>query len=379
MKIVYFTDTFLPNINGVVTSILNSSRILAKKGHEIYIFTTKPKRKNFEMPILEKNIKIYYFPQLKLLNYPDFQLTFPRLIKMYHQLVKINPDVIHIHIPSPFGYSALILSKKLKKPVIGTYHTFLPDFLKYFPIPGFEKLKIAKKLTWAYTRKFYNKCDVVTTPSIAMKKELENNGVKKTVMFLSNGVDLKKFHPIKNEKNGKTFLHVGRISYEKNIDILIKAFNLLIKKEHSYRLLIAGKGPAQENLEKLVNDLGIQDNVKFLGPIKYDNLPELYSSSDVFVTASTVETEGLVILEAMASGLPIIGVNKLAVPYVVKDKKNGFVIKPFDEHEFYLAMEKLIKDSSLRKKFGEESLKLVNEYSLVETTKKLEKIYESLL
>ncbi|MFA5176140.1 MAG: glycosyltransferase [Candidatus Nanoarchaeia archaeon] len=378
MKIAYFTDTFVPNINGIVTSILNSSENLAKKGNKIYIFTIKPKEKNFQIPKLHKNIQVFHYPRLNLIKYPDFQLAYPKLLDINKKFKEINPDIIHIHTPSIFGWAALILNNKYKKPVVGTYHTLLPDFLDYLPLPIFNKSKTAKRLTWGYTRKFYNKCNIVTTPSIAMKQELEKHGIK-NVKFLSNGVDLKKFHPIQSKKDGKTILHVGRIGYEKNIDVLIKAFNELLKKNKNVKLLIAGKGPDLEGLKEFTQKLGISKNVEFLGPIKHDNLPKLYSKADIFVTPSTVETEGLVILEAMACGLPIIGVNKLAVPYIVKNNKNGFITKPGDYKEIANCMEKLLKDKKSREKFGKESLILVKEFSLESIIKKIEEIYKELI
>ncbi|MDD5649958.1 MAG: glycosyltransferase [Candidatus Nanoarchaeia archaeon] len=377
MKIAMFTDTFMPNINGIVTSVRNSSINLAKKGHKIYIFTVKPKDKKF-ITKLGKNIKIFYYNPINLINYPDFQLVLPRLADMITKIRQIKPDVIHIHTPSFLGWSALLISKMFKIPVVSTYHTLLPDFLKYLPIPNLDNSKTAKKLTWDYTKSFYNRCNLVTTPSIAMKEELRKNGIKKPIVFLSNGVDLNKFKFLKMKKSGNIILHVGRIGYEKNIDVLIKAFNEVLKINKDARLVIAGDGPYLEELKNLTKKLKINKKVKFLGRVNYDELPKLYCSSDVFVTASTVETEGIVILEAMACGLPIIGVNKLAIPTIVKNGKNGFVIEPGDYKNIAKYIIEILKNKEERDKFGKESIKVADKYSLNQVIKQLERIYKNL-
>jgi glycosyltransferase involved in cell wall biosynthesis len=211
-----------------------------------------------------------------------------------------------------------------------------------------------------------------------MKRELERHGIKKKVLFISNGVDLKKFRPVKVRKTGKTLLHVGRIGYEKNIDVILKAFKLLLKKDSSARLVIAGRGPDLEKLKSYARRLGIDKSTRFLGPVAHDSLPKLYSSADVFVTASTIETEGLVILEAMACGLPIVGVDALAVPYIVKHGKNGFVAKPYKTKEIAVYMKKLLGDAALRSRFGKESLKIVKRFSLESTVDEFERTYKSL-
>lgn len=377
MKIAVFTDSFLPNINGVVTSVVNSSKEMAKKGHKILIFTVKPKK----CPKIDfgKNIYIVRFSPLNIIKYPDFSLAAPNYLKCLRILKRFRPDIIHIHMPSPLGWCALMASKSLDIPVIGTYHTLLPDFLEHTSLPKrITKSKTSRKLTWKYTNNFYNRCDVVTTPSAVMRKVLIKYGIKKPVIFISNGVNLARFHPINSRKDGKTILHVGRISYEKNIDVLIKSFRILLKKKPDAKLLIAGKGPDMNNLKKITGKL-LNKSIMFLGQIEHNKLAGLYSSADIFATASTVETEGLVILEAMACGQPIIGVNKLAIPYIVKHEKNGFIAHPYNEKEIADYMLKLLKDKNLRKKFGKESLRIVKDFSLDNIINKLEGIYKKLI
>ncbi|MBU0929857.1 MAG: glycosyltransferase [Nanoarchaeota archaeon] len=376
MKIAMFTDTFIPNINGIVTSILNSSEALAKRDHKIYIFTAKPKQKEYITKDLSNNISVFYHRRIKIVNYPDFQLAMPGFIDTITKIKKIKPDIIHIHTPSFLGWSALLAAKIFKIPVVGTYHTLLPEFTEYLPLLRFNK-NLAKKLIWNYTKKFYNLCDVITTPSTAMKKELINNNIKKPIHFLSNGVDINKFHPIKIKKNKNTIIHVGRIGYEKSIDVLLKAFKELLNINRNAKLVIAGNGPDLEKLKSFSKELEINKNVKFLGSVNHSKLPFLYCSAEIFVTASTIETEGLVVLEAMACGLSIIGVNSMAIPNIVKNNKNGFISKPGDYKIMAKNINRLLNNKELNHKFSDNSLKLVQNYSLTSVIDKLERLYSS--
>ena len=174
MKIIYLTDTFLPQIGGVTTSVVNFSRELARRGHKVSIFTTERKKK--AKINLGKNITIRYFRSNKLFfDYPDFATALPNTTATYRAIRETKPDIIHSHSPSPQAWIATATGKQLKIPVISTYHTRLPDFLEHTKLKIFHQTKTAKKLTWQYTRSFYNKLDIVITPSLAMKRELQKH------------------------------------------------------------------------------------------------------------------------------------------------------------------------------------------------------------
>jgi len=375
MRIAVFTDSFLPSMNGIVNSIVNSSRRLVKRGHKIVIFTSRIKES--KEVFLHKNIRIEYLKPLNLIDYPDFKVAMPhpRIIK---KLIKFRPHIMHSHLPSLLGWEAVICSKIFDIPLMGNFHGIPSDFIEHFCLPKkINRSDIMKKLSWKYVQAYYNRCDIIITPSIAMKKEMIAHGIKKPIKILSNGVDLKKFYPKKIKKNGKTILHVGRISYEKNIDVLIKAFKIALKKHPNSKLLIAGKGPDIEKLKKEAGNY-LNRSIRFLGPVPHEKLVEVYSRADIFATASTIESEGLVILEAMACSLPIIGVDALAIPYVVKHGKNGFIATPGNAEDIAKYILKLIENSSLRRKMGAESLKMIKKYSLDTVINELEEAYYGL-
>ncbi len=381
MKIVFFTDTFIPEINGVVISIVNFSKGLAKKGHKVYIFTPIQNDIKLREKInLGKNINILYFKSSKFfIDYPNFQLPYPNFIKTLNLVKKINPDIIHTNSPSLHSWTAFICARILNIPIVSTYHTMLPDFLKHTQLKKISNSQLTIFATWKYTKLYYNRCDKIISPSFALKKELIKNGIKNKIEVISNGFDGNLFYPkkIRSLNNNLKILYVGRVSHEKNIDIVIKSFKMVSDKYKNVSLTIVGGGPQFKELKKLTSSLNLDNHVKFLGPIKHRELGKVYNSHDVFLTASDIETEGLVILEAMACGLPIIGVNALAVPEIVKNNKNGFIVRPNNIDEFSKAIEKFIIDKSLISKLGKKSFDISKKYSVRNSLDLLENLYKN--
>ncbi|MBW2977024.1 glycosyltransferase [Candidatus Woesearchaeota archaeon] len=399
MKIAIFTDTFLPNLDGVVTSITNSTGILARKGHKFLIIA--PDYNKRQGVKLHKNIKVVRIKSIPLPGYRDFRYVLPFFKKCLKEVKLFNPDLIHMESYSTLGIFGSKIAKKLSLPLIGTYHTIAAEFARYLSPSSllclekfFSRLKprksvfkiktkddtLTKRIIWKVTISLYNKCDLVISPSEAIKKVLNKKGLKRKVVVISNGVDTGLFRPKKfYRKKIKKIIHVGRVSYEKNIDRILKAFSLLPEKISGVEFSIIGNGPALESLKRLSADLGIAQQVKFLGPIPHKKLPYYYQESDIFVTCSTMETQGLVILEAMSSGLPVIGVNKFAIPDIVRDRHNGLIVQPSDIKGLKASMEALIKNPRLVKAFGKNAVNSAKSHDINKTTKLLEEAYKKIL
>lgn len=370
MRIAFFSDTAFPQINGISRSISNSLINLKNRGHKVILFTHEKADKL-------NDVEIYRYRSEHFFKHDDYDLVIPNLKDIFNKLKNFNPDIIHIHTPTIMGYVALRYGKKHNIPVIGTYHTYLPEFLEYFPVPILNKTNLMKKIVWKSSNWFFNQFDRVIIPNEVIKEELIKNGLKIKIDVISNGVDLKKFYIKRvNKKYKSNFLHVGRIGYEKSVDIIIKAFSLCNKKTN---LIIVGKGPEINNLKELSKKLGVNKRIKFVGAKAGNELLNYYNGCDVFVTASTIETEGIVLLEAMACGKPIIVVNKLAAPKIIKKSNNGLISEPGNYKQFAENMNKLYKNKKLRNSLGKNSLCAVKEYSLENNINKLEKIYESLI
>lgn len=390
MRIVIFTDTFLPQINGVVTYVLETSKILADRGHKILIFAPQSKGSG-KINLNNPNIEVVISPSIEFPSYKEYKIALPSVMKYYKIVEKFNPDIFHLQSSFSMGLTGLYIARKMGKPIIAHYHTLLPDFIKYYlPIPILKDGDLLNDFTWRLSNYFYNRCDLVLTPSGVMRDILVKHDIKVPVQVLSNGINLDIFKPeLSDVRNlikdrfglGKiTLIHSGRMSYEKNIQVLIKAFALVKKNmSENVKFLMIGDGPALADLKKMAADLKVSQDMIFTGYMSRKFLLVFLKSSDIFVTASTMETQGIVVLEAMATRMAVIGADKMALPELIKDGVNGFLFKPGSEKMLSEKILKLIKSDKLREKMAANSLELVKLHSINLTIEKTEKIYSELI
>ena len=388
MKIAYFTDTFLPQVNGIATSLANQAKTLGEAGHNVLIFIPKLdgiKREKFEA----KNVTIVHLPTVPSLIYTEFKFGVFGLPRVIKYLTKFNPDIIHLHSPLTIGMDAILAAKIFKKPLVGTIHIYLTNADYYL---GFVKYKLAVKLldkvSQRYLNFLYGQCDLLLSPSKLLVGELSKNGFKKEVRYLPNGIilDQPKFLSTKEKDKlkqkyslkEKVVLHFGRLSYEKNIDVLIKSFSELVQNHQDVSLLIIGDGPSKTNLIKLTKKIGLEKEVIFTGFI--DNQYLLSSGilgiGDVFATASTMEVNPMAVLEAMSYGLPIVGVKQAGLIELVST--NGFLVKPGDIRQLTEKIEKILYDTKMASQMRAQSLELIKQYSVEKTAKKLLGFYRNL-
>jgi glycosyltransferase involved in cell wall biosynthesis len=370
MKIAIFTDSFHPMVDGVVISVKNSASMLGKKGHDIIIFAPSGSILPKEMEKL--GIKIVRLKSSTLKSYKEYKVRIPNPGKSLNAIKEFNPDIIHVHSPGGIGIEGLICAKKLNIPSIITAHSMFASSVKHLNLLGLEKTGFMQEIVWKSFVMFLNSFNCIIAPSKPMKKELEKHGVKKHIYAISNGIDTKRFSPISHKKK-YGLIYVGRLVYEKNIITVLKALKRLSEKGINLSFAVAGRGPELNNLKKYADENNL--NVKFLGLIKNEKLPEIYNKSKIFITASVIETEGLTIVEAMACGLPIISVKFLAIPSVVKNNVNGILSAAYDDRTMAENIEKLICNRKLREKMSKMSIKLSKKYSLDKTNNELEQLY----
>ncbi|MBU2100744.1 glycosyltransferase [Candidatus Micrarchaeota archaeon] len=370
MKIAFFTDSYWPQINGVTISIDNFAEELEKKGHKVLIFAPKTK----EQP--ETKFDVFWIPSISLPTYKEYRISSLFSIEAEKKLKEFNPDIIHCHTPFSVGWIGLNLAKKFNKKSIGTYHTYLPDFLMYLPLPLIKKSELAKKGVWFYTKLFYNKCDLITTPTKQSAEELEKNSIK-NIKVLPNGIDFKLFNSVQCDKGlkKKKLVYFGRLSFEKNIEVLIEVLSLLENAE----LTIIGSGPAEKTLKEKAKEKNLEKKVVFTGALKGKNLAGKVAESNLFITAATMETQGLTIAEAMATGMPAVGADKMAIPETIKEGINGFLFEPFNAGEAAEKINKIFSDKKLYEKLSVNALKTAEKNSRKTRSEELEKLYFKLL
>lgn len=385
LNIAYFLDNFYPQVNGVVTSSINTCSEMSKRGHRVLAVAPKP----FDL----KNYPEDYFPYDIVFQdgfpayfYPDFNFTYTFDNRIYKKLKEFKPDLIHFHAPFTLGYQAIRIAKKLKVPVVGTFHTFFaePEYLKLI---GMENNKFLQNFGWFYSNNFFNKCDMAVSPGKATAEILKKNKLKTPIQIISNGVECMKYQNF-NCSYKLTFsykeefdyiLYIGRVSQEKDIDILLDSLTILLKKKKNTILVVVGGGPSIEDLKKRSVELGIKDNVIFTGMIPNKDLLEsgLLKKVKLFVTASTSENQPMTILESIMFGLPIVGVDARGVPELVEG--NGFIVKPKDPEALAEKMYEILSNEKLRETFSKRSLELSEKYDIRNTSDVMEKMYMSLL
>jgi glycosyltransferase involved in cell wall biosynthesis len=373
MKIALFSDTFSPEINGVTKNLDKLVNYFANKGIEYLIFA--PEYKNKTKNIHEKNIirmKSYDF-----LLYPDLKFAVPNYLKVKKVLKDEKIDLVHLVTPFNIGLTGLYYAKQNNIPIAASYHTNFDQYLDYYNINFLEKA------AWSYLRWFHGNADLNLCPSKITLEELKRREFSNLGVW-GRGIDTKLFSPEHKSKNfieknnleGKIkLLYVGRAAKEKNIYLLLKSLNTLNEKyEGLLKLIITGDGPELEKLKKAA-----PENVLFTGFKSGIELSQIYASSDIFVFSSLTETYGNVIIEAMASGLPVAAVNSGGVKENLINNYNGLACKEDNPAEFSRILEKLILNNNLRNTLGYNA----RQYSLEKTWdnvfKKLIKNYMNIL
>jgi 1,2-diacylglycerol 3-alpha-glucosyltransferase len=363
MRIGFFTDTFLPQMNGVVTSLLGFGPELVKRGHEVFVFCPKSNVKEF------KGMTVFSYPAVTFRGYPEFKIAVPQGRDRVPGL-----DIVHTHSPFTMGFFGWRVAKFQKVPRVSTFHTLLSEYVGYVSRLG--KI-ILKPVTWEFCRTFYNRHRKLIAPSMTLKKILQEHKIRKPIETIPNGIDTNFFRPLDKKmarkklgiEDGRIFLSLGRLGHEKSIDIVIKAF-----KNIDAKLLIVGRGPAKQKLEKLTRKLDLQKKVVFTGFIQENLKPLYYSAADALIIASKSETQGLVVVEAIACGTPVIGAGSGAIPEIITHGKNGYIFEPGDVEDLAEKIEMFEPSRRMNKN----ALRTSKNYSIEKCTTKLEKFYQSL-
>lgn len=363
MRIGFFTDTFLPQRNGVVASLLNFGPELVKRGHEVFVFCPETNVKEYG------GMVVHSYPSVSFRPYPEFKIAVPQGKDRAPKL-----DIVHTHSPFTMGFFGGRVARFQKIPRVSTFHTLLPEYVGYVSRLG----KIALKLvTWRFCRAFYNRHNKLITPSDALKKILEEHKIGKQIEVIPTGIDTNFFRPLDRTKakkklglnDDKVFLCLGRLGHEKNVDVVIRAFD-----DVDAKLIIAGRGPAEKKLKKLTTKLGLRGKVSFRGFVPERLKPTYYSAANALVIASTSETQGLVVTEAMACGTPVVGANSLAIPEIIKDGRNGYLFEPGD----IKGLSQILHNFESSEKIKNAAVKSAERFSTQKCTDKLEKFYSSI-
>jgi glycosyltransferase involved in cell wall biosynthesis len=405
MRVIYFSDTFLPKIDGVAISIKNFSERLSQKDYEFLICCPEYGEGDFN----RMNDKIYIerFTSAHLPSYPDIKAVFPNPSRISQIINTFQPDICHIHTPGLLGQYAINASEKFGIPTVGTYHTLISEqdtyislyrilkldklFLKInkfdkaltlknlLKFQKFDNFNIQKKIILKLCNNLYERCDFIISPSHLLKQQLIEFGIRRPIFVVSNGMDLSQFKgSVKSCSDEYKLLHVGRISYEKNCDVILNAFQKIHTKLPQSSLTIIGDGPALPSLKLQAKQLGLEEKIYFKGFVPNSELPEIYPQYDLFLTASTMETQGLVILEAISCGLPAVGVYSYAIPELIQHGVNGYNAQPFQAEEIAELSLKILQNPELYRSFSQKSLEISSHHEISKCVEKMDEVYQAL-
>lgn len=386
MKILFATDNFYPNVNGAANFAYELIKSLVKKGHQVSVIAPA---KKFKYTVTKYNgMTIYGIRSVMIpkIIYPGgFRIPItinPTGIKAI--VAEIEPELIHIQDHFMIGSIVTKAGKKLGIPMLGTNHFMPENLIHYLYPPQFAK-KPLSKLAWRQFINVYKHLNLITTSTKTAVNLIKNLGLKNPIIPISCGVDLDRFNPknsgnylkkrYKIDNSKPVILFVGRLDKEKRLDVLMKAFSKIQSHVHA-KLVITGTGKERSNLIKLAKRLGVYKDVIFTGFVPDKDLPFLYRIADIFVIASIAELQSIATMEAMASGLPILAANVMALPELVHHGKNGFL---FDEGNTEMLADQIIKiiqNPSLQKTMSKNSLEIIKKHDLNKTIKKYEDIYK---
>lgn len=379
MKILITTDLYTVKTNGVVTSLKNLREELLGKGHEVRVLTFSDGLNSY------KEGDVYYIKSVSIgFIYPDVRMPVSYRNSLVKELVEWKPDIIHSQCEF-FSYQfAKRIAKLTDAPLIHTYHTMYEDYVGYvFPSKRFGKFFVKN-----FSRIRLKNADTVIAPTTKVEKALRKYGLKNQIEIVPSGVSLKQhdYRMSEEERLEKrralgipddhhVVLNLGRLGTEKNLDELVEYFATVLKLDSKLTFLIVGDGPAKKSLEEQVTRLGVRDHVIFTGMVQPTEVQKYYQLADLFISASTSETQGLTYIEAAANGLPLLCRKDDCLCDIIIDGENGYQYTTVEE--FQKELESIIADSAWCENASKRSKEIAESFDKSHFGDTVEAIYES--
>ncbi|MBD2485634.1 glycosyltransferase family 1 protein [Planktothrix sp. FACHB-1365] len=368
MRIALFTETFLPKIDGIVTRLCHTVEQLQRLGDEVLVISPAGGLTEY------KGARIYGVEGVPLPLYPELKLGIPHPgIRV--ELEKFRPDVIHVANPAILGLGGLYYAKKLNIPLVASYHTHLPQYLHHYGLGMLEEV------LWSMLRAAHNQAQLNLCTSTAMVQELGNHGIERLDLW-QRGVDTELFQPSLASREMRDrlsqghpdchlLLYVGRLGAEKEIERI----KPVLEQIPNARLALVGDGPNRQVLETHFQDTPTH----FVGYLRGKELATAYASADAFIFPSRTETLGLVLLEAMAAGTPVVAARSGGIPDIVTDGINGYLFDPDDEEGAMTATQRLLANPQERETLRQNARLEAERWGWAAATQQLRSYYQGIL
>jgi glycosyltransferase involved in cell wall biosynthesis/endonuclease/exonuclease/phosphatase family metal-dependent hydrolase len=378
MRIAMLTNTFLPHVGGVAHSVQLFSEQLRNLGHEVLVVCPE-----FEgAPAKEDNI--IRIPAIQKFNGSDFSVVLPVPADLRDRLAQFKPDIFHSHHPFLLGGTALRLAGEMERPIVFTHHTMYEQYTHYVPADSEAMQRFVVELVTGYS----NLCNAVIAPSATIAETVRSRGVEVPVQVIPTGVEKNRFKPgsarpfrKKLQIPAEAFVvgHVGRIAAEKNLLFLIESVSSFLRSNPQAIFLVVGDGPELEKIKKQAADAGLEGQFRFAGSRTGNELVQAYRAMDLFAFSSKSETQGMVLIEAMACGVPVVGLDAPGVRDVIADGTNGTLVREEDAESFSSALDYFVKlEPSKLEECSAAAEKTADEFSLERSCTKIVELYSSL-
>lgn len=381
MKVLITTDLYATSTNGVVTSVRNLMEELEKKGHEVRVLTVS------EKPRSHKEDTIYYIRSVPLgVVYPDVRMPVSYRHRYIKELIQWHPDVIHSQCEY-FSYQfARFISKKTAAPIVHTYHTLYEQYVTYI----FPSQRIGAYFVGILSKLRLRKAEAIVAPTQKVETVLKDYGIRNPIHVIPSGIALEQHKERISEEERKkqrqalgipkdhtVLLNLGRLGTEKNLPELIELFSIALAHTDKLTLLIVGDGPARKELEELAARLGIADRVIFTGMVDPSEVHKYYQLGDIFVSASTSETQGLTYIEAAANGLPLLCRRDPCLDDVLVEGRNGYEYEA--QTEFCELLDTILQNPDWCRAAGTQSAQIAATFDKSQFAEKIEDVYEAVI
>jgi 1,2-diacylglycerol 3-alpha-glucosyltransferase len=370
----FFTNTYLPTMSGVVRSIVTFKQAFDEMGHNVFVFAQKTAKYYDEEPF------IFRYPAVEFPFANDYALPVPFSSSIDDTLPCLKLDVIHSHHPFILGETAARKAETLHLPLVFTFHTRYNEYAHYIP---FSK-ELTRLVVERRVENYLEKCQHIVTPSDSIRKILIDNGVEGDITTVPTGIDLDPFRSANGDAIRQKFgwaeedtilISVGRLAKEKSFDTLLEAAASVMTDRPQVRLAIVGSGMEERKLKKLARELGIADRVDFVGSVPYEQVPNYLKAADLFSFASLTETQGLVTMEAMAAGLPVVAVEATGTSDAVTNGRDG-LLTANNSAALAQALGKVIDNPGLKEQLVEGAAKRIAWFDIDYQAQRMLQVYD---
>jgi len=374
VRIGIFVDSYKPLVSGVVHMVSLTRRELEAQGHEVHVFA--PSARGYR----DLEPRVYRFWAVNLSTKVGAPFAFPYSRRLFSLIPRLGLDVIHTQHPFPVGRLGAYFARRLNLPSVYTFHTQYEQYAHYVPLSRRIVQAAARHLVVSHAER----CDVITCPAPSAVEILTAYGVRRPIEMLANGIDLRAFETAQpgdvRARLGigaqeRVILYCGRLAKEKNLTFMLQALRDLLLRKDGARLLLVGEGTEAEALMREAGRLGLGERVLFAGQLPYAEVPACYAASDLFVMTSVTEVRPLALLEAMASGLPVVAIAAHGLTDTITPGVDGLLTQN-DAAAFAAAVERLVTDDAQRRTMGRRARQTAQMYSIAHTTRRLVEIYE---